>query len=173
MSQSSSDTFITVVNQQTFIDEVNAGGGSIGMGPISPGTPISDAAQKFNQYLQAQLVTKFNAVYGVALPAQNQDNGYMGPIQNLNPGDAPQCVVDQVSADFSNWNLPGTTDISTRIARAVTRELSTQGGTAGFAQGTLEVTSNENILWMAGYGVFSIQQNQLGAVYVFGATLQF
>jgi hypothetical protein len=173
MSQSSSTTIINVVNQNTFIDEVNAAGGSIGMGPVAPGTPISTAAQQFNAHLQSQLVTKFNTVFSVALPGENQDNGYMGPIQNLNPGDAPQCVVDQVNMDFSNWNLPTTTDIAKRIASTISRELSTQGGTAGFASGTLQVTSNESVIWMAGYGVFSIQQNQLGCVYVFGGTLQF
>jgi hypothetical protein len=173
MAQSSSTTIIQVVNQDTFINEVNSCGGSIGMGPIALGTSISDAAATFNQHLQQKLVTQFNSVYGVALPGQNQDNGYMGPIANLQPGDAPLCVVNQVTADFSNWNLPGTTDIATRIAEAITQELSTQGGVAGFTQGTLEVSSNENIIWMAGYGVFSIQQSQLGAVYVFGAALQF
>jgi hypothetical protein len=153
--------------------EINMAAMAVGMPAIAPEVPITQAAQQLMQHMQSQLPTKFQGVFGVPLPAQNQDNGYVGPIEDLQPGDSPPCVVDQVKMDFSNWGLPITTDIATRIASTMTRELSVQGGAAGFQQGTLQVTSNENIIWMVGYGAFTITQNELGAVYVFGAALQF
>lgn len=171
MSQSSSTTIVNVVSQDVFINEVNGAGGSIGLSPVEPGTPISQAAQEYNKALVAKLGASFQAVFGVPLPAENQDNGYMGPIANLNPGDVPPCVVDQVNQDFSNWSLPTTTDIGPRIASTITQHLANQGGVTNFASGTLQVASNEVVQWMAYYGTFSIAQGQLGAVYAFGAAL--
>lgn len=173
MSHSSSNTIVNVVNQNVFINEVNAAAPGAGMGPVAPGTPIEKAAQQYNAALVAKLGTTFAAVFGSPLSAENQDNGYMGPIANLNPGDAPQCVVDQVNMDFQQWGLPGTTDVATTIARSITLHLANQGGVTNYTSGTLQVTSNESIAWMAYYGTFSIEQGELGAVYAFGAALQF
>jgi hypothetical protein len=176
MSRSDSTTIVNVVNTNIFINEVNNAGQNIGMGPVSPTASIDKAAQQYNAALQAKLLTSYNAVFGSALPGENQDNGYMGPIQNLVPGDAPQCVVDQVNQDFSVWGLPGSTDIGTVIAKSITLHLANQGGVTNFASGSLQVTSNETIAWMAYFGTFSIEageQSELGAVYAFGAALQF
>jgi hypothetical protein len=173
MSRAEMMSFPRSVHPGLFLNEVNSAGALIGMPPVSAGLSISDAAKQFMLQLQNQLPTKFQNIYGLTLPAQNQDSGYLAPIEGLHPGDAPQCIVDQVKMDFSNWNLPTTTDIATRIASTLTMDLSIHDGAAGFAQGTLEVTANENIIWMVGYGAFTTAQNQLGAVYVFGATLQF
>lgn len=174
MSRSSSTTIVQVVqNQNIFINQVNNAGGSIGMGPVAPGTAISTAAQQYSTFLQQKLGTSFQTVFSTALPSENQDNGYMGPIQALDPHNPPQCVIDQVNQDMSNWNLPMTTDIAQRIASTIVLHLSTEGGASNFASGTLQVTSNESICWMAYYGTFDIEQNEQGAVYAFGAALQF
>ena len=173
MSRAEITSFPRNVHPARFMDEVNLAGALIGMSPVPAGASVSDAAKQFMQQLQNQLPTKFQSIYGIALPPQNQDGGFVSPIDKMQAGDAPPCVVDQVKMDFSNWNLPTTTDIATRLATTLSTDLVLHDGAAGFAQGTLEVTANENIIWMVGYGAFTTQQNQLGAVYVFGATLQF
>jgi hypothetical protein len=170
---STSVTQINVTNVNVFINQVNSAGQTTGMGPVATGTPIAKAAQQYSQSLQTTLSTKFNTVFGIPLPAQNVDNGYMGPIEADQPGVPPQCVIDQVTQDFSNWGLPTNTKTATVIAKTIAGELVYQGGVTNFTQGTLQVTSNESIVWMAGYGVFDIQQDQHGAVYCFGAALQF
>lgn len=172
MSQSASTTIVNVVNQDIFIGQVNGVGPSLGLSPVIPGTPISQVAQDYTNALMKKLASSFSAVFGMDLPEENQDHGYMGPIGNLQPGVAPPCVVDQVNQDFSNWSLPMTTDIGTRIARTITQHLALQGGVTNFASGTLQVSSNESVLWMAYYGTFSITQDELGAVYAFGAALK-
>jgi hypothetical protein len=173
MSRTDAASFPGSVHPALFLRQAERASALIGMSFAPVPSAVSDPAQQFMQQLENQLPAKFQSIFGVSLPAQNRDSGYFAPIDNVHPGDSPQCVVDQVKMDFSNWNLPTTTDIATRMARTITGELSFQHGAAGFAQGTLQVTANESILWMVGYGAFTTNQNTLGAVYVFGAALQF
>lgn len=160
-----------VQNQNVFIGEVNSAGEAVGMGPVAPGTSIEKAAQTYLTSLQSKLVTAFQASFNEALPPLNQDSGYMGPIANLDPGSPPQCVVSQVNQDLSDWGLPLTTDLATRLASAITLHVATSGGTTASTGGMLQVSSNETIGWMAYFGTFSIEQDQQGVVYTFGAAL--
>lgn len=169
----SHDTSIVqyVQNQNIFIQEVNSAGQSVGMGPVAPGTSIEVAAQTYQTSLDAKLVSAFQASFGNPLPPLNQDSGYMGPVANLDPSNPPQCIIDQVNQDASNWGLPMTTDLAQRISSTITMHISTSGGATAMAGGRLQVSSNETIDWLAYFGTYSIEQNEQGVVYTFGAAL--
>jgi hypothetical protein len=173
MSRSSSTTIVNTVNNVTiYVDQVNKAGKSIGMTPVKPGSSISDAAQQFEKALQAKLVSDFKAIYNVDL-TQNIDNGYAGPVSAIKPGNAPQCIVDQIQQDLTNWNLPITANLPTQMAQTITQHIVNQGGVANHAAGTLQVNSNEKLLWMAWFGTFDIENDQQGVVYAFGASVSF
>lgn len=166
---------ITVTNNSTAVSQLNNAGQSVGMQPVSENTPVTQAAQQFEQSLMSTLTTTQWAKEfpNVTLPATNTDNGYMGPFTSDIVGTAPQCIVTQVGQDFSNWGLPTNTTLPTTIATTVANELVFQGGVQNFIGGTFQVSSNENICWLAGYGSFDVTQSELGVVWVFAAALSF
>jgi len=165
-------TVTKVYNTTIYIDQLNEMGKSGGMTPIPAGTPVTQAAQQFSQFLQGELTKKWKTQFPSNDPA-GSDNGYMEPLTANIPGTAPKCVVDQITNDLDAWELPTSSEAATKIAKMITGELSAQGGVLGFQQGRTQVTSNETILWMVGYGSFDVTQTEQGVVYVFSAALQY
>ena len=59
------------------------------------------------------------------------------------------------------------------MAETMTQHLVNQGGAANHAGGTIQVNSNENMVWMIWFGTFNIENGEQGVVYAFGASDQF
>ncbi len=173
MSQTSV-TNIQVNDSTTFINQAQAAGTTVGMGTLPAGSTVPQAAHQFEQALMAKLLKDFASTFpSVTLPGSNTDNGYMGPFTSAISGTAPQCVVQQVSADFSRWGLPTNTSVPSTIGQTVTNEMTYQGGVPNFSSGTYQVSSSENIYWMAGYSAFDVTQSELGCIYVLAAAVGF
>ncbi|WP_147458949.1 hypothetical protein [Pseudomonas coronafaciens] len=160
-------------NINIYFDSVNRGLSALNMpGNLTPGTAVptatQDALKQMAQALQAKWSIYFPAI---TLPPSNSDSGYFGPWTEVLAGQPVPCVIQQVTADFTAWGLPLSGDtVPTTIAKQVTQEIVSQGGQAGFTSGTLQLTSAENLYWVAGYVTVAISQTENGVLYVFGAS---
>lgn len=169
----SSSSSVTVDNTDIFVEQMNTVITQSGLQPLPAGTTADDAADKALALVRTKTQTQFATDFaGTALPPSNIDGGFMQPYSANVAGTAPQCVLDQVTMDLTNWNLPLTNDIPTAIAKTITSELSFQAGDLGFSSGTVELGPLETVLWVAGYVEYDVTQTTKGVVYAFTAAMQ-
>ncbi|MEM9556843.1 MAG: hypothetical protein AAGC60_21465 [Acidobacteriota bacterium] len=164
-------TVVNVQNTNIYINSVNAARKKAGLQPLPPGTTVSKATQQ----LEKMLVNLVNKDWGTQYPdveSAGSDFGFMYPTSELEPGQAPRCVVQQLALDFRNWQLPGTGGTARQIAQTITEELSAQGGVLGTQHGATSINSNEQIDWLVGYASVNISDDTNGYVYVFQAGLE-
>jgi len=159
---------VQVTNVNLFVTQMNSAGSLTGMAPLPPGTSVATAAQSYEQSLMKTLTAQFATQFPNAT-ISGTDNGYMGPLSAVQPGQAPPCVVTQVNEDLGQWNMPTTSTIGTTIATAIARGIVDQGGVTNFAHGIVQINSNEIVVWMAGYCVYNVTQNEQGVIYLFMA----
>lgn len=171
MSHNLSPTVNHTTNINIYFNSVNAALKVAGLKPIKAGDPVPTLTQKALKQMEGMLVTKFNTAFpNNQLPAGgNLDGGYMGPLSSVKMGTAPTCAVQQIADDFQSWGI-SSSGVPTEIAKQVTNHIVTQGGQAGFISGTHQITSAENLYWMAGFLSINITQHEQGILYVFGAT---
>ena len=170
MSHNASPTVNNTTNITIYLNSVNAALKVHGLKPIKAGDPVPVITQHALTQMKALLVTKFATTFpSDKLPASNTDGGYMGPLSAVAAGGTPPCAVNQIAADFSNWGI-SLSGVPSIIAKQVTQEIVSQGGQAGFASGTHQVTTSESIYWMCGYLTVNITQTEQGILYVFAAT---
>jgi hypothetical protein len=147
----------------------------LGMGPIPDGITLSKAVT----LLKNALSTKLLAQWPSSVPpiGTQQDSGIMGPWSDNIAGSAPSCVVQQITGDFSAWELPSDPTTVNAIAQQITQEISSQGGIAGVFVGETPVGANESIFWGVGYGTCAVSNpsgggpDEVGVVYLFAAQL--
>ncbi|MBO6606410.1 hypothetical protein [Psychroserpens sp.] len=170
MSHNLSPTVNHTTNINIYFNSVNAALKVAGLKPIKPGDTVPTLTQKALSQMEGMLTTKFNKTFpNNQLPNSNIDGGYMGPLSSVRMGTAPACAVQQIADDFESWGI-SSSGVPTEIAKQVTNHIVNQGGQAGFISGTHQLTSAENLYWMAGYLSINITQHEQGILYVFGAS---
>jgi hypothetical protein len=142
------------------------------LGSQTPGwvnlTP-DQADKDLEKALVNAFAAKWLAAYpSVLLPGGNQEFGYMGPYSALQGNTIPPCVVQQITTDFSNWNICTESGVAQKITQTIIANLVSSGGQAMAMSGQTFCGPNTKILWLvlAGLG------NTTDVVYVFGGVEQ-
>ncbi|HEX4693411.1 hypothetical protein [Sphingomonas sp.] len=167
-------TDVTVIN----IESMQQSATDSGLGPIPPGTTPADGLALLQKQLLANITKDWPTDYPT--PASNaQDMGIMGPWSDNVAGTAPPCLVQQITQDFSAWQLPSDAAPVNAMAQQITQEVSSRGGATGAFTGTTELGGSENIYWGVGFGTGDITEGspgnpaEKGIIYAFTATLGF
>ena len=101
-----------------------------------------------------------------SLTAAGVDNGV---VQDYVAGGSVQCVVDQVTSDFTDWEIDADSKTAKEMANTIAQNVKAQMGTAGSAQGHYSINMNQQIDWTVAYGLFAIGSGKSGLVYAYTA----
>ena len=168
----SHSTSINQTNVNIYVKQTNMIGAIVGMDQLAPPGTVSQAAQDFEKAVMPKFLDHWNSVHpSTNLPSGNIDFGYMGPWSELQPGQVPICVRQQINLDLGNWGLPTAAGAAKRMAQTITQAVYNHGGQAAIAAGTTQAGANQSIDWMVLSGQIYITQEELGVCYLFAAAL--
>lgn len=161
-------TSVTVINVQSMQPSFTAAG----LGPIPAGTTADAAVATIQTAFATKLRNNWPSNWPAYVTSQ-QDQGIMGPWSANLAGTAPPCLVQQITMDFNNWELPVDTSTINDMASQITEEISANGGTTGTFTGRTRIGGAETIYWGVAFGTGAIADNpeEMGIIYVFSAQL--
>jgi hypothetical protein len=165
---------VNVTNINVNVQSFQAAYTNLGLGPIPPGTTVSDAVAAVQKKLAGMLQDKWPKNHSHN-DGTNEDSAVMAPWSANIPGSAPKCATDAISLDFKNWNLPVDSATITDMAQEITQQISNHGGVGGTFYGLTKIASSK-LYWGVGFQAAPVVDGppeQLGIIYAFSAVVDY
>ena len=165
-------TIAPTLSVNIYTKQANQVGAQVGMPPMTPPKTVSVAAQAFEKAVKPLLAAQFNKDFpNNQLPEGQVDFGYMGPWSALKPGKTPPCVVDQITQDLQNWQIPVAENVVNQMAATITQSVYSHGGQPAVNKGVTQVSASESIDWAVLAGQFYLSETELGIIFIFAAAM--
>lgn len=94
-----------------------------------------------------------------------------GVVQDYVQGGSFDCVIKQISNDFSNWEINVSSDVVNQISQTIAEQIQAQMGAGNSSAGHHHVNMNQVIDWTVSYGLFALGDNKQGLIYAYSAAL--
>lgn len=146
---------------------------ALGLGTIPAGITVANGVAAIEKALIAGLMSKWPPTYPASV-SRNVDDGIMEPWSANVGGTVPACIIQQLTTDFTSWELPYTSDLLRQIAKQITTEINANGGQTGYFYGQTSISGSETIYWGVAYTtavVIGPPTNATGIIYSFTAVL--
>jgi hypothetical protein len=163
---------ISVTNITVNVNEYAAAYKANGLGDIPAGTTVSDVVGNIDKKLKKDLAASWPSAFEPYASYQT-DNAIMAPWKNNVGGQAPKCVTDAITQDFSSWELPVDKATITGMAKQITQEIANNGGLTGTFYGKHQLGGAETIYWGVAFTTAPVINNpeEMGIIYAFSAVL--
>ncbi len=146
---------------------------ALGLGPIPAGSTIANGVAAIKTALAKNLMTNWPSDYPASVPNQ-EDTGIMEPWSANVAGSAPACILQQLTTDFTSWQLPYSQVLLNQMAIQITTEIADNGGQTGHFYGQTRLSGSETIYWGVAFTtavVIGPPTNATGIIYSFTAVL--